>query len=284
MTIVRHATADAFLAATMAYRASEPLLTNIMGSVAVGVAHGRGYESEMWLTIEDPSGAVVGIAMRTAPWNLAVSDMPAWAAGELGEFVLSADPGVPGVNGPRDVVDVVLDAFPSDRDRHVAMTDVLYSLTDLLEPSGVPGSGRRAVEKDRDLLVSWHVQFGEDAGLPLHDVEESLDARVADGALWLWEVEGRAVSMGGHAPVVDGPGGAVARIGPVYTPDRERGHGYAAAITALIVRDLAPRCAQIMLYADADNGTANRLYQRLGFSRATEIVETVISPAIAGEP
>lgn len=95
MAIIRHDSAAAFLAATEDYRAADPLLTNIMGSVASGVLAGRVYESELWLTVHDEAG-LIGMAMRTAPWNLSVSAMPPAAAEELGRFVAGSMPMSPG--------------------------------------------------------------------------------------------------------------------------------------------------------------------------------------------
>ena len=277
MTIVRHATAAEFLAATEAFRAENPLLTNIMGSVATGVVDGRRYESELWLTAHDDCG-LVGMAMRTAPWNLAVSAMPARAAEELGRYVAAADPDVPGVNGPQETVDAVITGFApaAGRRPRTDMVDVLRVLTSLRPPAGVTGAARVAQPDDTALLIDWHRAFADDAGLPSHSIEDSISQQVRDGALWIWEDEGVPVSMAGHAPLATTPTGAVARIGPVYTPAHLRGHGYGSAVTAAVTASLVPRCQTIMLFADAAKPENNRLYERLGFAKADRIVEVLL--------
>jgi predicted GNAT family acetyltransferase len=274
MTIVRHPTAAGFLAATEEFRAADPLLTNIMGSVATGVAGGRQYDSELWLTVHERD-ELIGMAMRTAPWNLAVSAMPSSAAEELGRYVASVDRGVPGVNGPQETVDAVVTGIAPGPGRlpRTDMVDVLRVLTSLQPPTGVPGSVRHAQADDTDLLIAWHYGFGEDAGLPTHGVEESVLRQVSDGALWIWEDAGAPVSMAGHAPLVPTPTGAVGRIGPVYTPVALRGHGYGSAVTAAVSTSLLPRCRTVMLFADAAKPEINRLYARLGFAESTRIVE-----------
>jgi len=274
MTIVRHATAVEFLAATEALRSADPLLTNIMGSVATGVVDGRRYESELWLTVHDETG-LVGMAMRTAPWNLAVSAMPADAAEELGRFVAGIDPDVPGVNGPQQTVDAVVTGIAPTAGRRprTDMTDVLRVLSSLRPPADVPGAARVAQPDDTALLIDWHRAFADDAGLPSHSIEESIRQQVRDGALWIWEDEGVPVSMAGHAPLVTTPAGAVARIGPVYTPAHLRGHGYGSAVTAAVTASLVPRCQTIMLFADAAKPEINGLYERLGFAEVARIVE-----------
>lgn len=274
MTVLRHSSAAEFLTATEGFRAADPLLTNIMGSVASGVVGGRTYDSELWLTVHDDA-ALVGMAMRTAPWNLAVSAMPAPAAGELGRFVAEVDPGVPGVSGPQETVDAVIRGMAPGAGRRprTDMVDVLRVLTSLRPPSGVPGSARVARSDDTDLLVEWHRAFADDAGLPAHSIEESLRQQVSDGALWIWEHATVPVSMAGHAPLVTTPAGTVARIGPVYTPAHLRGNGYGSAVTAAVTASLLPRCQTIMLFADAARPENNRLYARLGFVESTRIVE-----------
>jgi predicted GNAT family acetyltransferase len=79
--------------------------------------------------------------------------------------------------------------------------------------------------------------------------------------------------MAGHAPLVDTPAGPVGRVGPVYTPPDLRRQGYGAAATAAVVASLEPRCALVMLYADAANPTSNGVYERLGFREAARVVE-----------
>ena len=71
--------------------------------------------------------------------------------------------------------------------------------------------------------------------------------------------------MAGHAAPVNTPAGRVVRIGPVYTPEALRGHGYASAVTAALSEHLLNQGATVMLHADADNPTSNAIYQRLGF-------------------
>jgi hypothetical protein len=209
MTITRHPSARDFLAATQAFRGADPFLTNIMGSVATGVVGGRTYDSELWLTVHDGAGSVIGMAMRTAPWNLAVSAMPTTVAEELGRLISQVDPDVPGVNGPQDVVDAVVAGLapPPGRRPRIAMVDVLRVLTTLRPPAPTPGAAVPARPEDVPLLIEWHHGFADDADLPAHSVEESVRQQVSAGALWIWQDDGTPVSMAGHAPLVDSPAG-----------------------------------------------------------------------------
>jgi predicted GNAT family acetyltransferase len=267
-----------FLRRTADLRAGEPVLTNVVGTVVQGVVDGRRYEQAWFWLVLDDHGTPVGCAIRTAPWHLLLGPMPAAAASALAAAVAEADPDVPGVVGLHEVAQAFVAGLP-DRRLDVTMREVVRVLDELVEPVDVPGRVELAAADELPTLVEWHVQFAADAGLPLHEVEQSVAARIGVGALLWWTVDGVRVSMAGHTTPVPVPGGAVGRIGPVYTPAEHRGHGYAAALTAAVVRRLQPRCSVVMLFADAANATSNGVYERLGFRATGELVEASIVAA-----
>lgn len=272
--VVEYPDPSAFLDATARFRATEPLLTNVIGSVAGSVLAGRVYESCTWLAVLDGSGTVVGCAMRTAPWNLVVSPMPASAAAAVGRHIASADPGLPGITGPPATVDRVVAAAGWGARARVNMDELIRVLgryTPSRDPA--PGSARVATAPDRDLVLAWMRAFAEDAGLPTHGIVEGTDGQLERGSLRLWEVDGTPVSMAGHAPVDPTPSGVVARVGPVYTPAALRGRGYGTAATSAVVEALLPTGPVIMLVTDAANATSNGVYARLGFEEAGRLVE-----------
>jgi len=272
------ADAAEFLRRSAALRAREPVLTNVIGTVVQGVADGRRYDqSWFWLVLDD-DGEPVGCASRTTPWHLLLGPMPPAAAAALAGAVAEADPQVPGVVGLAEVAEAFADALP-DKRLDVTMREVVRVLDELVEPDAVPGDVEVAGVHELPTLMEWHEQFAVDAGLPLHDVEQSIAARLGVGAMLWWTVDGVRVSMAGHTTPVPVPGGAVGRIGPVYTPSEHRRHGYAAALTAAVVRRLRPSCSVVMLFADAANATSNGVYERLGFRATGELVEAAIVAA-----
>ncbi len=63
------------------------------------------------------------------------------------------------------------------------------------------------------------------------------------------------------------------RIGPVYTPPAYRGRGYASNLTAAGQPGAAGRGATFcFLYTNLANGTANRIYQAIGYEPVTDAV------------
>jgi predicted GNAT family acetyltransferase len=262
-----------FLRRTAALRAAEPVLSNVVGTVAQSVADGRTYEDCWWWLVCDAAGEPVACAMRTAPWSLALAPMTARAAAALAGPVAAADPGLPGVVGPVAAVQALVAALPGTPTTRVTMNDVVHVLHELVDPAPVPGEVVVADLSQLDLLVEWHEAFARDAGLPSQDLRPSVEQRLELGGLLWWQVDGRPVSLAGHTSPLSTPGGTVGRIGPVFTPEPFRGQGYASALTAAVVRRLQRLCTVVMLFADAANATSNGVYERLGFRPAAELVE-----------
>jgi predicted GNAT family acetyltransferase len=264
-----------FLSASNDFRAANPVVTNVISTVALGVAGGRTYDAYHYWVVSDDD-RIVGVGLRTAPWNLVLSPMPVEAAVQLGRAVAALDPQVAGINGPRAAVEAAYRGLGADIKNRSGLTDVVYVLGDYSVPRWPAGLARSATAEDVDLLVPWHTQFALDAGVPVRDVEKFVPLRVAAGALWLWEVDGQPRALAGHADVVATDNAVVARLGPVYTPAEHRGQGFGAAITATIIEHLLPTCTTIMLYADAANPASNSVYQRLGFHAIAELIETYV--------
>jgi GNAT superfamily N-acetyltransferase len=145
----------------------------------------------------------------------------------------------------------------------------LYALATLHEPNGIPGHARPATAADDELVAEWFRGFSADTGEPpLTDPVVNARTRIADGRIWLWD-DGGPRSMAGFTRAV----GAVARVGPVYTPPEHRRHGYGAACTAAVSRHVLDHHAGgCVLYTDLANPTSNAIYQRLGYQAVGEVL------------
>ena len=154
----------------------------------------------------------------------------------------------------------------------------------LVEPVGVPGSAWAADLTDPsqlDLLARWFHDFSVATGEPSQGPDPEAvvrrDARGASTVLW-WR-DGRPVAVAGHGP----PALGVARIGPVWTPPEERGHGFGSAVTAAAVQSAHDLGAeQVVLFTDADYLPSNRIYRRLDFVPVTEFAawDSWVSPPV----
>jgi GNAT superfamily N-acetyltransferase len=122
-----------------------------------------------------------------------------------------------------------------------------------------PPAGAASVEclgpSDLTALLDLYAAYAESAFVPDH-LRNGIFYGVRTGA-------GLAAAGGTH---VISTRYRVAAVGNIYTRPAARGHGYATAITAAVVRDLlALPCDDLILNVAATNHTAAAIYRRLGF-------------------
>lgn len=265
-----HVTRDvaAFTHAAQPFLAADPVRNTILLSV---LAQGPAGDDNVFAWVCD-GAAIVGAALRTPPFRVALAAMDVDAAAAVGEHLTD----VPGAVGAQDVVH----AFAAGRTVRVDMREHQYVLTDLVPPATPAGRPRPYTDADTDRYLAWMQAFVDEAGvIPDDDPLGSLQRRLASGgSLWFWEHEGRPVCMAGHTAAIAG----VPRIGPVFTPPEERSKGYAAALTAHICATaLAAGADACTLFADAANATSNRVYQRIGFTLVGEIIDATFGAAVS---
>ena len=71
---------------------------------------------------------------------------------------------------------------------------------------------------------------------------------------------------------VTGPTPHGIRVGPVYTPPADRGHGFASAVTAAASQGPARRGRRfVFLFTDLSNPTSNKIYQAIGYEPVIDI-------------
>jgi predicted GNAT family acetyltransferase len=238
---------------------------NILATVLEHARRGRYAATGPFAYVLDDGGEVRGAALRTPPGPMLACDLDDDTADALVALWLSEDPALAGVCGKVATARAVAAAW-ARRTRGRArchMREQMHALSQVTQPPR-PAAGelRLASTEQRALLIAWQRAFDEELGLAERGMaERSVDARMAGGGLLVWD-DGGAVSMVGLAPQVAG----VVRIGPVYTPPRLRGRGYASsAVAAACRRALAAGARRCVLFTDVDNPTSNRIYASVGF-------------------
>jgi uncharacterized protein len=221
------------------------------------------------------SDEVVAAALMTPPYNLVLSciDEPA-AIAALAADLERGRIHVPGVTGPVEVAHAFAEPWVERHHAtaHRTMAERIYRAERISAPSGVPGTTRIGTPADRDLLLEWMLAFLDEAlpGSRRADAFDMVDSalRSASRTFWLWQHEGRPVSVAG----VTGPTPHGIRVGPVYTPPGDRGHGFASALTAAASQaQLDAGRRFVFLFTDLANPTSNRIYQRIGYSPVVDI-------------
>jgi uncharacterized protein len=148
----------------------------------------------------------------------------------------------------------------------------LYMLRSVIPPAARPGKLRQAAKEDLAFLPEWIVGMTEETNqlLPYGEAEEYAKQRVESGFLFIWEEEGRAVSMASKTrPNVKG-----VSVNLVYTPKELRGKGYASSCVAALSEHLLNEGYEFCtLYTDLANPTSNKIYQNIGYEPVCDYIE-----------
>ena len=227
--------------------AADPVRNTVVGSAL------RSLAPDAWCAAgTGPSDGAVAVrsdriypALLTDGWH---SDDLA----ELSRLVAT----LPDLNGASGAIEAVAAVSRAGGRRVAQRTDQrLFRIDRLVAPQGVPGRAVVAGAAERDLLLRFGAAFAVEIGGSV-TMTDSWVGRVMRGEdrAWLWQDEGRFVSLADRRPVVGGS----ARIGPVYTPPGCRGRGYAAAVTAAATRDILAEGAVPVLFTDLANPDLER--------------------------
>jgi predicted GNAT family acetyltransferase len=214
---------------------------------------------------QEPDGEVSAAFLHTPPFPVALASVPAPAAVALAQALAARARTVSGVNADPGGAEAFARAWHelTGDTAELHMRSRLFQLGGLRWPDPrPPGQARVAGPADRSLLIAWSEAFHREAQSGPEDVVSVVDDRLSYRGLSLWEDAGQPVSMAGVTRITAGQ----VRVGPVYTPPRLRGRGYAGALTcAASQAALDAGADRVLLFTDLANPTSNALYQRLGY-------------------
>jgi uncharacterized protein len=272
MQVVRFEDVEAFYARVepylLPYEAEHNLTFGLLGTMRHDSTR---FPEPIFVLVEDDGGAVqlVGIqSNRERAIVLSLAQSPD-AVKKLAEELHVAGLSFPGVTGPSEVSLAFAEAWSalSGQLYHVTTPLRTFKLEKVNPVTGVPGTLRRATEKDRALLIEWEMAFRVEAfpeGTPNpEEAERSVDFRLHSNiaGIYIWD-DGGAVCYTGYG----GPTPHGIRIGPVYTPPEHRKRGYASACVAgasqLLLDGGHDFC---FLFTDLRNPTSNHIYQEIGY-------------------
>ena len=241
------------------------ILTMIEGRTA---AAPQAVASDHYLAVIDADGRVRGAVVVTAG-GCYLGDLRGDLVVPVARTVADLAPGTPLVEG----VPPVAQAFAREwseltgRPHREVVSKRLHRLGRFC-PQIAPGAARVADPADAELCASWDCAFDIDVGEPASNRRPGVEQAIRGRRRWLWELDGKPVSMVGHTPTVAG----VARVGPVYTPDAHRGHGYASALTTYVTKRLLDHGFDVCLYTDLANPTSNKIYAQIGYQPVADLV------------
>jgi GNAT superfamily N-acetyltransferase len=223
---------------------------------------------------------VGGAFMLTPGFPALLTHMSPQMAADLAGHLAASGRLLQGVNAEEEAARAFADAWRRHTgdaaEVHRRMR--LFRLAKLMPPQPAPkGTSRQATARDRGLLIDWLGAFVIEVGdQPTQDQGAAADERLSYGGITLWEADGVPVSIAGVTRTVAG----MVRVGPVYTPPAQRGHGYAAGVTVAVSQAaLDTGATDVLLYTDLANRTSNALYQRLGYRPVEDRLALSFGPA-----
>lgn len=217
------------------------------------------------------NGDGIGLAaIMTPPHALVLSAGGSETVAYLVEALCAARVRPPGVSGAEQIAARFAELW-SDREPAAAafeMRMILFRADRIAAPRNIPGRLRTATAHDVDWLAAWQRRFIEQTDLSAAeraaDMRGVVAARVSQGEMVYWSVEGRPVSSAAYVPTT--PAADAGRINAVFTFEEERGKGYASACVAALSRRLLGRgWRYCLIFADRNNPTTTRIYPRLGY-------------------
>ena len=268
MRLTTYPSAGDFLAVAERQLTRDEAKNNLILGIARAVHGGRNYgvTPPYFLVVHD-GGVLVSAAIRTPPYNLILygEEDRLDAMDLIVSHLADRDPELPGAHGVVDVVSSFAERWTkmTGVGSTVEMSQRVYRLTEVTPPTDVPGTARRAEERDVETLIQWFLAFCEEAvpSDPPPDTEASVRRFMDPGILLVWDTGGIVSMAGSSRGSAHG-----ATVSAVYTPPEHRGNGYAsacvAALSELLLEQGAAFCT---LYADLANPTSNKIYQRIGF-------------------
>ncbi len=233
------------------------------------------YASPPYLATIVHGDKVVGAAIRTPPWRIVLSEMDhPGAVHRLAQDLVDA--ALPGVVGPSEAASHFSEAWAEltrvkpRLNRH----ERGFRLRRVIPPRPTTGGMRLAGPEDRRLLADWIAEFHAEAGLtnPPQDYGAMADRwiRRLGRSAYLWVDGGRPVSLTGVGGLT--PTGI--RVGPVYTPPGDRGHGYASNLVAEASQEQLDAGRRfVFLFTDLANPTSNKIYQAIGYEPVNDVDE-----------
>jgi hypothetical protein len=265
---------QAFAQTVFPFLQQDPVLhTIIMSNVherANGTARAES-EPSYFVSVHDPD--VVGVAMRTPGRGVYLGALDEELAESIADLYADVLPELSGVAGDRPAAQRFAQRWVERRGGDLTQTrgTRLHKLIDLTPLEADDGSPRPMNADEVELVAAWGKDgFAEELAT---GHREWAARRLAEGTMWIWEVDGEAVSMVGyHHPIF-----GVCRVGPVYTPPEKRRHGYAGALTSHVSAMILADGNQVCLYTDLANPTSNKIYYQAGYRPVADFVDVEFS-------
>ena len=191
----------------------------------------------------------------------------------LAQFLYTRGMKVPGIQGPTSVAEIfVKEWLPLKKTRaKLYKKELVYRLDKQEKTIYTTDKLMKATIKEHELVRKWLIHFGKETNEIITDIRASHMATkyIENGSLYFWLVDGEPVSMANQSQKTKHG----VTINAVYTPDAQKGKGYATNLVATLSQKLLDEGnAFCCLLADKENPTSNYVYQKIGYQVVGESV------------
>ncbi|MFD4456568.1 GNAT family N-acetyltransferase [Nocardia sp. NPDC058480] len=262
-----------FLADVEPFLRREPLRHTVIATALVNRINGRsGGMATQFLSVRDSAGEVVGLAQCTNGAAY-LGELPAHTISAVADAFPAHDIALRSVEGDDDAAAFAAHWSKTNGGTYGEKFAVRLFRLGTLDVPDAPGAPRQATVDDMAVCIAMTEEFGVEADVPHRLDETAVRRRIEAGAYWLWEHHGQPVTLVARQAAVLG----WARTGPVYTPPRFRGNGFASALTATVAGRIRAEGADACLFTDLANPTSNKIYQRIGFEPVRDFVHYALN-------
>jgi len=229
-----------------------------------------GHETPWFFCIINEAQDIVGAGIQAIPQPMVITEMPNSAVCLLVEHLKQNNIEITGLRGPIGPARLFTALWQDEhQDPLEPMVELkLYSLDEVIHEPQTTGNLVQAGTDDLDLVHSWVGAFSEEVSLPAGGPSrERIAKRVELGEYFFWEVDGVFTCV--LAKNAE-PQHGVSHIGPVYTPPKYRGFGYATDASAILSQFILNEGANYSsLFADLHNPHTNKIYQMIGYEEVS---------------
>jgi len=257
---------DAFRAHVFPYllqrECDNGLLIGMINGLCSGTEHDPQSPQRPLLYAVSDGDHVVAAAARHG-WHLVLATETAEQIDALVYFLHTSGEPLPGVSGMSGSAGAFAKAWSARTGHFIEPGHSMrsYRLSSVMPPIEISGSFRPAQMSDLDLLAKWTGAFMEELDMHIGDPREEARKRIERGRFFVW-CDPQPTCMAGIA----GPTPNGIRINFVFTPPELRRRGYASTCVATLSQHLLDSGRKfVFLYAETDNATSNRIYQRMGY-------------------
>jgi predicted GNAT family acetyltransferase len=247
---------------------------NLILGISLWLAgHPERLEHEPYFAIVEENQRIEAAAMMTPPYRLVLTRASNRCLGEIVEDLSKRRIVLPGVNGPRETSRAFAERWAKKETctYQLHRTLRIYQLSHVIPPRPVNGRMRLALPTERDVLVQWAQNFGDEIGEPQTNQQatEMIERAIGDKQLYVWDNEGLRSMAAWSGPTTHGM-----RINLVYTPPELRGQGYASTCVAALSQAMLNSGRKFCyLFTDLSNPVSNQLYQRIGYVPVCDFTE-----------